>query len=144
VYACFRHRYRCHYRPWYYDLSLVGGEESCGYQNSSYTFRSYSELHCACPKCYQAALDRHGWVGEYNSSLHAQPKFYAFRIEEREEGIFTSKFGKWVKLNPNYEVPEIWDHMIERLCTEWNLPPKLKIEWGRLIDPEWIVAGESA
>ncbi|MFA6473353.1 MAG: hypothetical protein WCV85_00590 [Patescibacteria group bacterium] len=126
------------------QLILLEGvrEESCGYENSCYRFDTYSELHQTCPSCYQKALDRHGWVGTTDSQLHKTPRYHAFRVETRSDGLFACRFGEWQALNPEMKVPAIWDHVIEKLCNEWKLPPKLEIKFGRLKDPEWIVAGE--
>ncbi len=126
-------------------LLLEGTEEyRHGYENSYYGFRVFSRLHLLCPACYTKARNRHGWCGEYDATAGGQEKFYAFQVEQRVDGIFVCRYGEWAAIDPNIKVPSIWDHVVERLCQEWNLPPKLEIEHGTLKDSEWIVAGEPA
>jgi hypothetical protein len=112
------------------ELMFVEGKEyySCGYENSCYGYRDFAGLHRACPSCREQAADKHGQRGPYDSLAKAQSSFYAFRVEEREDGYYARKFGNWMKLEPTsceFSGPSF--QLVERLTQEWGLPPKIEV-----------------
>lgn len=129
-------------------LLLLEGTEvrSGGYENSCYGFENYSCLHCACSQCAHQSLDKHGMVGEYDHNAHGQTKYYAFRVTERAGKYVARRFGHEAELDAQkYALPEIPDHVVDRWCKSYDLPPRLRVNLeGQLVDPEWIVAGEPA
>ena len=113
------------------ELLLVEGREeySHGYGNAYYGFRGFSKLHRACPACRERAADKHGQKGAYDSQAKDQSSFYAFRVERREDGHYTRKFGNWVKLDDkNCTLDEPSSQLVEKLAEEWNLPPRIEVE----------------
>lgn len=112
------------------ELILLEGrtQYSCGYENSCYGFRDFSNLHRVCPVCLNKANNRHGWVGDYDTFVKDQEKFYAFRVEKRDDGYYAYKFGNWIKLeNEKYKLPGPSSELVERLAEEWNLPPRIEL-----------------
>ncbi len=119
-------------------LLLEGTEEyRHGYENSYYGFRTFTRLHLLCPDCYTKTRNRHGWHGKYDATAGGQEKFFAFEVEHRTGGFFVCRYGEWAAIDQSVKVPNIWDHVVEQFCKEWNVPPKLEIEHGRLNDSEW-------
>ena len=114
-------------------LLLKGREEySCGHENSCYGFRDFFQLHRACPKCREAAADKHATLGSYDTLAKGQSSFYAFRVEKREDGYYARKFGNWVKLDDqSCKLDELSSQLVEKLAEEWNLPPRIEVksEW---------------
>ena len=116
------------------ELLLVEGREeySHGYGNASYGFRAFFQLHRACLKCREAVADKHGTLGSYDTLAKGQSSFYAFRVENREDGYYARKFGNWVKLDDvNCKLDEPSSQLIGKLAEEWNLPPRIEVksEW---------------
>jgi len=104
-------------------------QESCGYENSSYRSRSYSDLHNACASCREDMEKRNGWSqkaqygDEYNS-------FNCYPVEQHEDGFYQANSAKPVRKErweqPYAIVPTPAD-VFEKLALEWKLPPALKV-----------------
>jgi hypothetical protein len=115
------------------ELLLFEGEEkySHGYGNSCYGFHNFSILHRVCPMCRERAHDHHGMQGERDGQTNEREIFYAFHVEEREDGYYGRKFGNWVKLegeNYRYKLPEPPNRVIEQISKEWSLPPRIEFD----------------
>lgn len=109
---------------------------SCGYENSCYSFEGFRKLFRSCPTCAQTMRDRHGWRGEYDVSLKKQPFFYAFSVEQCEDGFYMSRFGEKIKLSEEQvdTLGSIPESTVDLYAKEWGLPPKLQYRGqGRLV-----------
>ena len=116
------------------ELLLLEGKEeySHGYGNAYYGFRDFFQLHRACPKCREAAYDKHGTRGRYDTQAKDQSSCFAFRVEKREDGYYARKFGRWIKLEQEKcLLPAPPSELIEHLAATWNMPARieLKSEW---------------
>ena len=110
-------------------LLLEGKEEySCGYEDSCYSFRGFLKFHRACPKCREAAADKHGTRGSYDKTLEDQASFYAFRVEKREDGYYARKFGNWVKVDEKCKLSGASVSLVEKFAGDLGLPPRIEIE----------------
>ena len=130
------------------DMNLIlteGREEySGGYENSCYGFQNFSKLHRVCPACREILYDRHGRVGAYDTMAKDQTRFYAFRVEKRDDGYYARKFGDWIKIE-NCKFSELSSWLVERMAKEWGLPPKIELDKdGNLIIHEQPVAAKVA
>jgi hypothetical protein len=117
---------------------------SCGYENSCYSYESFSALHRVCAGCRQKAEDEHGWKGDYDSTLKKQSCFYAFHVELRELGFWMRKFGVWEKLDGECSIPELDYKLVNRLAEEWNFPPEITIQDDKLLIHEAVAAAKAA
>lgn len=129
------------------ELMLVEGREqySHGYGNAYYGFRGFSRLHRACPTCRESAYDKHGSRSSYDTQAKDQASFYAFRVEEREDGYYARRFGNWEELDSEeYKLPDPPNQVVEHLAGEWNLPPRLEINRdGKLVIHERVAVAEA-
>ncbi len=111
-----------------------------GCNNYFYEYCDFSRLHRACPECLDSFINRHGQVGPYDARAGSQEKFYAFLVEERDDGYYSLRFGNWEKiLDSNVaEMEEVGinDELDDCLDQEksWGIPPRIKVdEEGRLV-----------
>lgn len=113
-------------------MLFEGAEErSGGHENSCWACHQFSDIHQVCSDCREKAQDRHGTQGRYDSFNKIQAVFYAFSVEKREDGYYARKFESWVKLeNDKHKLSEPQVGEVEKLAKEWELPPKIEIDFS--------------
>jgi hypothetical protein len=125
-------------------LILLEGRErySHGYENSFYAFRGFSRLHRACTACCEETNDRHGTTGPYDDYAKDQARFFAFRVEVRDDGYYVRRFGDWDKLDgEKYNLPDLTDDQLESVANEAGAPPILEFDSiGRLVAGKEVIA----
>ena len=118
------------------QLVLTEGsrEYTHGEGGAYYGFQDFSELHRACPVCYEMFTAQHGQVGPYDKHARGQSRFLAFRVEKREDGYYVGKFGAWTKLDKTNQLPGITHDTVLLLAIRlWILPPKIELRDDKLI-----------
>lgn len=110
---------------------------SCGYENSSYASRDYSNLYRVCAACRARRVERHGKVekAQYGREIDSS---YVYDVQLRDDGYWVNLHG-WRPLvrkeewERPYEIPTVLpEELAEQLALEWHIPEKIKIKRDHL------------
>lgn len=97
-----------------------------------YGFERFSDLHRACPKCYERAMDKHMWMGPYDTMAKDQASFYAYPVEEHKDGFYYKNGTK--PDDAKSFLDDMPNLLVDELAEELNLPPRIEVT--SLMDPE--------
>jgi len=75
------------------------------------------ELHTVCQTCFDDSRERSGCGGE----------FYAFKAEQREDGIYISRFGNWAPLPKNTDIFNPMPLPYKAPDLNIELPPNIRL-----------------
>lgn len=104
-------------------LLLLGDRKHSDSRSASISLKLYR----ACAQCAEEAFNRHG--KSIGGSSTECVIFYAFLVEEREDGYYVHKFGIWVKVDEGYELGGPPRNLVDELATEWDFPPKIELDY---------------